>query len=351
MGRAPGIAKGSGAVDSDWVPDAEAKGLRAIAAEAADPGHLYGTDEDAGFGGLGLDPTVSRYDQTDDPLEWARDRVALINSLFDSLPSRMVAPGQGYARLRTAFTDLLNDRWYAMLVTTKYLGGATTARDHRGDPFARPAFVTVPAATQRRALAFIAEAGFGENAYRFSPDLLSHLGPNRWRHWGSMPGTDGRIDFPLHDWAMAQQGALLNQLLAPLVLERIRDAELRATDGHPTVTIPEVFGILTAAIWAEAGYPGSDGKPVSVRNVTSVRRDLQRLYLNSLIRMIVNPLPDTPEDARTLARATLADLGAQLDRARRSDLDAYTRAHLADSRERITQALHAQMFQNAGITR
>ena len=351
VGRAPGIAKGAGAVDGEWVPDAEAKGLRAIAAEAADPAHLYGTDEDAGFGGLGLDPTVSRYDQTDDPLEWARDRVALINSLFDSLPSRMVAPGQGYARLRTAFTDLLNDRWYAMLVTTKYLGGATTARDHRGDPLARPAFVTVPAGVQRRALAFIAEAGFGEKAYRFSPELLSHLGPNRWRHWGSMPGTDGRIDFPLHDWAMTQQGSLLNQLLDPVVLERIRDAELRAGDGQPTVTIPEVFGILTAAIWAEAGYPGTDGKPGSVRNVTSVRRDLQRLYLNSLIRMIVNPLPDTPEDARTLARATLADLGAQVDRARRSELDAYTRAHLADSRERITQALHAQLFQNAGITR
>jgi hypothetical protein len=166
-----------------------------------------------------------------------------------------------------------------------------------------------------------------------------------------MPGTDGRIDFPLHDWAMAQQGSLLNQLLDPVVLERIRDAELRAGDGQPTVTIPEVFGILTAAIWAEAGYPGTDGKPGSVRNVTSVRRDLQRLYLNSLIRMIVNPLPDTPEDARTLARATLADLGAQVDRARRSELDAYTRAHLADSRERITQALHAQLFQNAGITR
>jgi hypothetical protein len=88
-----------------------------------------------------------------------------------------------------------------------------------------------------------------------------------------------------------------------------------------------------------------------LRNISSVRRDLQRLYLNNLIRMVVNPLPDTPEDARTLARATLADLGAQLERARRPELDAYTRAHLADSRERISQALHAQMFQNAGMTR
>jgi hypothetical protein len=138
------------------------------------------------------------------------------------------------------------------------------------------------------------------------------------------------------------------------VLSRIRDAELRATAGEPTVTIPELFSTLTTAIWAEVGYPGADGKAGLSRNITSVRRDLQRLYLNSLIRMIVSPLPDTPEDARTLARATLADLAAQLDRAlvrRGVELDPYTRAHLVDSRERINQALNAQMFQNAGMTR
>jgi hypothetical protein len=346
-------SKGSNAVLSTVTPDAEVKALRSIAAEAADPSHLYGTDEDAGFGGLGLDPTVSRYDQTDDPLGWARERVTLINGLFDSLDTRMVAPGQGYARLRRAFADLLTDRWYALLVTTKYLGGAMTARDHRGDPAARPAFVTVPAAVQRDALRFLTEAGFGEKAYDFSPRLLSQLGPDRWRHWGSTPGSDGRIDFPLHDWATTQQSALLGQLLDPVVLERIRDAELRATEREPTVTIPELFATLTAAIWAEVGYAGPGGKPGLPRDVVSVRRDLQRIYLNSLIRMVVTPLPDTPEDARTLARATLADLGSELDRAlsRRTELNSYTRAHLVDSRERITQALNAQMFQNAGLTR
>jgi hypothetical protein len=150
---------------------------------------------------------------------------------------------------------------------------------------------------------------------------------------------------------MAQEGALLNQLLDPVVLSRMRDAELRATDSQPTVTLPELFATLTGAIWSELGYPRSDGKLSVPRSITSVRRDLQRLYLNSLIRMVVNPLPDTPEDARSLARMTLADLATQVDRARRMDLDTYTRAHLADSRERIAQALNAQMFQNAGLPR
>jgi hypothetical protein len=340
-------AKGAAGLETSWTPDLELNGLRAIARAAADPAHLYASDEDAGFGAYGLDPTVSRYDQTDNPLGWARERVVLINGLFDSLEVRVVAPGQGYGRLRKAFTDLLTDRWYAMLVTTKYLGGAVTARDHLGDPDARPPVVTVAADQQRAALAFIAEAGFGEGAYRFRPELLSRLGPDRWMHWGASPGAAGRVDFPLHDWAIAQQGSLLNQLLDPGVLARIRDAELRASPGESTVTIPELFTTLTDAIWAEA-------TPKAARSIGSVRRDLQRMQLNALIRMVVSPAAGTPEDARTIARVTLMDLGFRLDRAlqgQRTGLDPYTRAHLLDSRERIVQALDARMFQNAASAR
>ena len=340
-------AKGGPPVAGEWNPDVEANGLRAIAAQAADPTHLYGTDEDAGFGGLGLDPTVSRYDQTDDPLGWARGRVALINGLFDSLDTRVVAPGEGYGRLRDAFTDLLNDRWYALLVTTKYLGGARTARDHRGDPGARPAVATVPAAEQRAALALLADAGFGERAWHFRPSLLSSLAADRWMHWGASPGADGRIDFPLHDWAMTQQGSLLGQLLDPAVLARIRDAELRAGPGEPTLGLPELFTTLTGAIWSEIGA-GSRGRALRARNITSVRRDVQRLHLNAMVQMAVNPAPGTPEDARALARMTLAGLGGDIDRALavpRPDMDTYTRAHLVDARERISRALDAQMVQ------
>jgi hypothetical protein len=343
-------AKGSGREASEWSPDVEISGLRAIASQAADPAHLYGTDEDAGFGGLGLDPTVSRYDQTDDPLGWARGRVALIDGLFDSLDQRVVAPGEGYGRLRDAFTDLLNDRWYALLVTTKYLGGAETARDHRGDPDARPAVATIPVARQRAALALLADAAFGERAYRFRPALLSRLAADRWMHWGASPAADGRIDFPLHEWAMMQQGSLLGQLLDPAVLARIRDAELRAEPGEATVGLPELFGTLSTAIWSEVGA-GSRAR-LRARNVVSVRRDVQRLYLNALVQLAVSPAPGTPEDARALARMTLAGLGGDIDRALavpRPDLDAYTRAHLADARERISRALDAQMVQTTSL--
>ena len=344
--------KGGGESASGWTPEAELNGLGAIASEAADPDHLYGSDEDAGFGASGLDPTISRYDQTNDPLGWARERVALIDGMFDSLETRVVAPGQGYTRLRSVFTDLLAGRWYALLVTTKYLGGATISRDHRGDPGERPSLVNVPAAQQRAALAFIADEGFGEHAYHFPPSLLSHLGPERWSHWGATPyGT--RADFPLHDWALTEQSGLLKQLLDPVVLARIRDAELRAPAGDPKLELPELFATLSGAIWSEIS-PATGARSIRQRNIVAARRDLQRQHLDMMIRLTINPPPGTPEDARALARFTLSGLGADLDRALaapRTDLDAYTRAHLTDSRQRIAEALNAQMIQTTTLQR
>jgi hypothetical protein len=342
-------ARGGSAPEA-WSPELELGALQAIAGEAARSGHLYGSDEDAGFGRWGLDPTVSRYDHTDNPLDWARDRVALVNRSFDSLEARLVAPGQGYPRLRSAFTDLLSARWYATLVATKYVGGAYVSRDHRGDPGARPAFSNVPAAQQREALSFIASAAFGPEAYQFAPDLLARLAPSRWSHWGAGT-TDERADFPLHQWAAAQQGSLLAQLLDPAVLARIRDAELRAAPGEDVFTIPELFDSLSAQIWAEAVAAAATPRSktaVEIGRISSVRRDLQRAHLGRMVAMLVNPPPGLPEDARAVARVTLTALGTRLERAlaRGGDrLDPYTRAHLTDSRERIGQALDAPMIQ------
>jgi hypothetical protein len=112
--------------------------------------------------------------------------------------------------------------------------------------------------------------------------------------------------------------------------------------------MPEVFETLTQSVWAELGIR-TGSKQGHARNIRSVRRDVQRLHLNAMIALVVAPPAGMPEDARSLARATLGGLENGLAHALEEDgaqLDEYTRAHLADSRERIARALEAQMIQS-----
>ena len=91
-------AKGSAEEAPVWTPDVESmrSGPCARSGRARPP---VRDRRGRRLRRLGPGSDCLRYDQTDDPLGWARDRVALINGLFDSLETRMVAPGQGYARL------------------------------------------------------------------------------------------------------------------------------------------------------------------------------------------------------------------------------------------------------------
>jgi hypothetical protein len=74
-----------------------------------------------------------------------------------------------------------------------------------------------------------------------------------------------------------------------------------------------------------------------------MRRDLQRAYLDRFTELVATPPGNLPADARAVARAELRDLDRRLG-ARLSppaSFDAYTSAHLAESRARIAKALEA----------
>ena len=102
------------------------------------------------------------------------------------------------------------------------------------------------------------------------------------------------------------------------------------------VTIPELMGALSQAIWSENWGPGA-------KSTSAMRRDLQRAYLDQMTTILVNPADRTPADARSVARMQLKDLNRRLGAAvvAGAALDSYTRAHLEESRARIDKALTA----------
>lgn len=338
VGQAQGLYYNRGPGSSDhwqiaygYTPD-DATAAQ-LARQAAQPGHAYASDVGA-YAPAGTDPNVSIWDLGADPLAWGKQRAGLIRSLIPTLPTRALSDNERYARLTNGFQSLLNEYVRAVAIGAKYIGGQHRYQDHVGDPDARAPFVNVPKARQQEALAFLAEYGFGEKAFDFPPELLQKLGANHWLHWGQDVAFQGRLDYPLAEQVGNAQRAMMGQVLHPMLFARMRDAELKF-GSKDVLTVPEYLGGLTSAVWSEAASP---------RNVSTMRRELQRSYLENMRMLAIGEVPRLPADARSVARAQLAGTKSRIDaRLSAGGLDAYTRAHYAESSARIARILDAQL--------
>jgi len=318
------------AIAYGYTPDPER--AAALAREAAEPGHAYGTDEDA-RGAAALDPTVNVYDLGADPLRWGMERAETIRRTWQDVPALALEDDQAYTTVTAVFASLLGQYARALATGVKYIGGQYLYRDHFGDPDGRGPWANVPRERQMEALAFLVDHGFSQEAFALPPDVLRQFGANRWSHWGSdMTFSGGRIDYPYATEVLDLQRTLLNQITTPALFARIRDAEMKYGQDQ-VVTIPELMDALGAAVWSEL----ADGT-----SVPAMRRDLQRAHLERLIELVTDAPGGTPADARAVARMSLQGLADDLDSALgRAGLDAYTRAHLNESLVRAERALEA----------
>ena len=317
------------AIAFGYTPDANR--AKELARLAAQPGHAYGTDEDARGPGA-LDPTVNVYDLGQDPLVWGMDRAQTIRSTWSSVPAFALEDDLSYANATQVFNSLLFQYARSLAPGIKYIGGQYQYRDHVGDPDERGPWKSVSRDRQIEALTFLMEYGFSEAAFELPPEVLQQFGADRWSHWGNTNTFRGRIDYPYHESVLGLQRSLLNQITNPLVFARIRDAEMKF-GAEEVLTIPELMTSLSKAVWSE--LPAGESVP-------AMRRDLQRSYLDRMILLVTDAPDRTPADARSVARITLEDLSNELTTALGSGAtDAYTRAHLNESRVRIERALAA----------
>ena len=310
--------------------------LDQIASRDAKPELQYGSDEDAlRFSTRGIDPLCTYYDLGKDPMKFWGERLEMSKELWADLPKDFEKDGARYQKLRLAFSQGITEYALASMNITKFIGGIYSYRDHVGDPNGRIPFVIVPAEKQRSALKFITENIFAKNAFQFSPELLNKLAAERFPDFQGTVWKMTRIDYPIHGIIQLLQVLPMNRLYDPLVLQRIQDNELRFKKGETPFTMAELFSEIRKAIWQEL----DEGT-----NINSFRRELQRMHLYFLGRMVVKSPAMLPHDAITLARADLVEIKNKIDQNLSSkNLDAYTKAHLEETAAKIDAALTAQM--------
>lgn len=328
------------------TPEDEIPTLSKWASVWSDPKYRYASDEDVSWrDGHASDPRVEQGILTNDPIGWCAGQLALDRTLLARLNDRFPAAGAAFEDETDAFRTIMGRYANCVQMPTHYIGGQYVSRAHRGDPGARAPIVPVAFADQKRAFDLVDRYLFAANAFSMSPSLVANLGYSEWAGYGYV-GFEGYGNLPQfsydpperHDVSIAteigtMQGAAIAQMFHPLVLARIADGASETADRRP-MALGDLFDWMHRSVFTE--LRGTTGTPA----IGTLRRNLQKQYLETLIALYTTPAAGAPSDARSLARAELVTLGRESARAGRSaSRDPETLAHLAFLQARIRTAL------------
>ncbi|MCY7385270.1 MAG: zinc-dependent metalloprotease, partial [Microcoleus sp. CAN_BIN18] len=313
-------------------PNSDLPALQQIASRAGEPQLAYAPDEDTVDN---LDPAANTFDLSGNMLTYSQWQMDNARAMWKRLEKRIPSGEEGYNELRVMFDSLFGYYVNQVMNATLYVGGQSFNRIRPGDGNGKLPFVPIELSQQREALATLDKYVFAPDAFSFAPDLLNKLAPSRWEHWGS-PALVFPLDYPIGDRITFLQRFVLRVLLSPVRLARLRDAELKSAPGT-ALKLPEVLDTVQKNVWQEVLQPTNKKMEIS-----TFRRSLQREHLAILIGMVLRKT-NVPEDARSLAWYELRQLREGLSKSIRNldrNADAYTRAHLEETRDRISKVLN-----------
>ncbi|MCK4872367.1 MAG: zinc-dependent metalloprotease [Phycisphaerales bacterium] len=323
--------------------------LESILDRCAEPELAYGNDIDA----FGPDPLCRQHDLGADPLNYLDNRIRLTNLLRSKILDA-VQDGESWDKVRTLYQMTLNIQTSTLGKAAIWIGGSHIHRDHKGDPGERDPIEPVSVAQQRRALQFMIDNAFDDEAFGLSHELLNKMGIDKWWDAGGFQSLFEDDAFPIHQRIAGIQSMALTLTMDPFRLGQVYDNEFRIPADQDAITLPEILFGVADAVWSELDE--TPAGPYTVRRpmISSLRRNLQSVHIERLVDLAKPGTAYGPaaRPITNLAVFKLRDLkdkiGNLLDDGSASALDPYTLAHLSDAHALIEKALDAQYIYNTG---
>jgi len=255
-------------------PEAEEARLQKILSRSNEPMLVFGNDgDDMRSPGKGIDPMVNIYDLSSEPVNYAIDRIQLVDEkLMPKLLDKFSKDGETYAEMRSAYLNLTGQKSIQLGVISKHIGGISVNRSLEGTENAADPYTPMSEAYQKSAMDALAKYAFAPDAWEFDAELIRHLQLQRRGFNQPFTGEDPK----LHQRISGIQNGLLRHLVHPNVLNRISNSEEYGND----YTLAEYMGDLTDAIF----------KSDNNRSVNTTRQNLQLAYTQALTNYLKSRL-------------------------------------------------------------
>ncbi len=242
---------------------------QAVLSESTKPEHIFGNDaDDMRSPGKAIDPRVMIFDQSNDPITYAVDRIELSNDLMKTVKERFIKTGETYQELTRVFGTLSRQKATATGVISRYIGGVYVDRAVAGQEGGTQPYTPVNLEDQKRAMKALDKYLFAPKAFDVPNDIYNYLARQR-RGFNFFSGPE---DPKIHAAVLRTQKRVLDHLLHYNTLQRISDSELYGNK----YTLSLMMTDLNNAIF-KADIYGS---------INTFRQNLQLEYTKMLLNML-----------------------------------------------------------------
>lgn len=271
------------AIKYGYTPNLSKNDLNNMLDEYSSSDYLFGNDgDDMRSPGRGIDPRINTGDMTNDPIEYAKDRIILSQNLIPKLYETLKTKSDSWESIYQGYRILLRQIHVSAEIISRQVGGVYVNRGFMSVKDKNP-YEVVPYKIQKKSLKILSEYYFNNDKFILPSTIASKMQRER-RSFDFFGKTE---DPKIHNMILKGQKKVLKHFTNSRVLKRLTDTSLYGNEYLPS----ELLKDLTSSIFEEN----------KSRKLNGIDQNLQIYYLNRLMMIVKSGSYDSPSVSASFA--------------------------------------------------
>ena len=271
------------AIKYGYTPNLSKNDLNNMLDEYSSSDYLFGNDgDDMRSPGRGIDPRINTGDMTNDPIEYAKDRIILSQNLIPKLYETLKTKSDSWESIYQGYRILLRQIHVSAEIISRQVGGVYVNRGFMSVQDKNP-YEVVPYKIQKKSLKILSEYYFNNDKFILPSTIASKMQRER-RSFDFFGKTE---DPKIHNMILKGQKKVLKHFTNSRVLKRLTDTSLYGNEYLPS----ELLKDLTSSIFEEN----------KSRKLNGIDQNLQNYYLNRLMMIVKSGSYDSPSVSASFA--------------------------------------------------
>ena len=271
------------AIKYGYTPNLSKNDLNNMLDEYSSSDYLFGNDgDDMRSPGKGIDPRINTGDMTNDPIEYAKDRIILSQNLIPKLYETLKTKSDSWESIYQGYRILLRQIHVSAEIISRQVGGVYVNRGFMSVLDKNP-YEVVPYKIQKKSLKILSEYYFNNDKFILPSTIASKMQRER-RSFDFFGKTE---DPKIHNMILKGQKKVLKHFTNSRVLKRLTDTSLYGNEYLPS----ELLKDLTLSIFEES----------KSRKLNGIDQNLQNYYLKRLMMIVKSRSYDSPSVSASFA--------------------------------------------------